>query len=139
MIKETSAGAIIFRKDKYLILHYEKDYWGFAKGKLEKGETEKEAAIREIREETGIKDIKFIKGYKEEEKYFYKNKKGQLINKKVIFFLAESKKDKVKISWEHKGYKWLKFEDAMKILKFKNHKELLKKANLARISLSKNT
>ena len=57
MLNETSAGAVIFRRDneiKYLILHYKfkGDYWDFPRGNIEKGETEEQTAVREIKEET---------------------------------------------------------------------------------------
>ena len=79
-----SAGAVIFRKEEgkiyYLLLNYaaigkvEKTYCGFSKGTIEKGEKELDTITREIREETGIKDLKFIEGFKEIEKYFFRHK-----------------------------------------------------------------
>ncbi len=136
---EKSAGAVIFRKTKgknfYLILHYPsgsrapgRDYWDFPKGYLEKKEKPEEAAKREIGEETGIKDLKFIKGFKEWIKYFFKAKEKNIF-KIVIFFLAETRTKEVKISSEHIGYKWLSFEQTLEQLTFENVKEILKKAN----------
>ncbi len=128
MAKEVSAGIILVKDHKYLILHYEKDYWAFAKGKIEKGETEKDAAIREVQEETGISDVQFIKGFKERESYFYK-REGKLINKEVIYFLGKTKTENITISFEHQGYVWLSFEEALQRLKFKKSKELLTKVH----------
>lgn len=59
MIHEHSAGSIIYRKNngqiEFLIvesvLHHT---WGFPKGHLEKGETEENAAKREVAEEVGL-------------------------------------------------------------------------------------
>jgi len=128
---EKSCGAIVFRRENgkifYLLLQYE-NYWGFPKGLVEKGETEIETASREIEEETGIKDLKFLDGFREKISYFYRLK-GKLIKKEVIFFLAETKTKGVKISFEHIGYKWLMFDEAVKTLTHKNSKELLKKAD----------
>ncbi len=129
---ERSAGAIIFRRErgtlKYLVLHYGLGHWDFPKGHIEKGEKPEEAAKREIREETGIKVIKFIEGFKETIKYFFKWK-GQSIFKIAVFYLAETKTNRVKISWEHLGFKWLPYEEALKQLTFKNAKEILEKAH----------
>ena len=131
-MKETSAGAVVFREEKgnalYLLLHYEEGHWDFPKGHIEKGEEEKETAEREIEEETGIKKISFIEGFKEKIKYFYK-REGQTIYKEVVFYLCETKESKIKISFEHIGYKWLDYEDALNQLTFKNAKEILKKAH----------
>ena len=63
--------------------------------------------------ETGIKKISFIEGFKEKIKYFYK-REGQTIYKEVVFYLCETKESKIKISFEHIGYKWLDYEDALK-------------------------
>jgi len=144
---EKSAGAIIFRKEKgknlFLLLKYpalshrsKKDYWDFPKGHIEKGETEIEAVKREVKEETGIRDLKFIKGFKESIKYFFKYK-GENIFKVVVFYLAETNTKDVRISFEHSGYKWLLYEEALEALSFQNAKEILKKANdfLSRKSL----
>lgn len=148
MPREKSAGAIIFIEEQgkinYLLLHYapsepgKRGQWGFAKGHVEAGETEVQTARREIAEETGIKDLEIISGFKELEKYFFRKsyglkgearKKAPWVFKSVIFFLAGTKIKEIKISDEHIGFIWLGFEDAVKKLSFKNSKELLKKAN----------
>ena len=133
MPKEKSCGAVVFRKQKdgslkYLLLHYEAGHWDFPKGNQEKNETDEQTAIREITEETGNKEVKLIKGFKDTINYFYKIDKDT-VYKEVIFFLAESATEQVKISFEHIGYEWMSCEDAHKRLTFKNAKELLKKAD----------
>ena len=129
---ERSAGAVVFhkrgRKIEYLLLQYELGHWDFPKGHIEKGETEKDAASREITEETGIKDIIFLPGFQKEVKYFFKKNKKTIL-KTVIFYLAETKAKKVKISFEHTGYEWLSHSLALKKLTFANAKEILKSAN----------
>jgi len=135
---EFSVGAIIFRKegDKifYLLLHYpaiaraKKDYWDLPKGHIKKGEKELDAVKREVEEETGLKDIKFIEGFKGEIEYFFKFQ-GQTIFKTVIFYLAETNTKEIKISGEHIGFKWLTFKEAKEQLTFKNAKEIIQKAD----------
>ena len=129
---ERSAGAVIFRKENkkiyYLLLHYQSGHWDFPKGNIEKGEKLEDTVKREVKEEAGIEEIKFVPDFKEVIKYFYKLK-GKNIFKIVTFFLAESQTKEVKISWEHIGYKWLPFEQALEQLTFKNAKGILKKAH----------
>ena len=76
MPREKSAGAIIFRKENnetyYLLLRYRSGHWEFPRGHIEAGETEEQAARREIKEETGIKDLKIIPGFKECTKFLFK-------------------------------------------------------------------
>ena len=130
MEHEHSAGAIIFRENgeiRYLFLVYEKGYLDFPRGNVERGETELEAAKREVFEETGLK-VDFIPGFRAETSWFYR-KDGKLVKKTVVYFLAKTDKKEIKVSWEHKGYEWLTFEEAMEKLKFENTKEILKKAN----------
>ncbi|MFH1036655.1 MAG: NUDIX domain-containing protein [Patescibacteria group bacterium] len=135
---EKSAGAVIFRKEQgkiyYLLLHYpsgakkKREYWDLPKGHIEKGEKELETARREVGEETGLSDIKFVGGFKTLIKYFF-TFKGKNILKFVTFYLAETKNKNVKISEEHMGYKWLVYSEALKQLTFKNARDILKKAN----------
>ena len=131
MIKEKSAGAILFRKEKepmYLLLHYEAGHWDFPKGNIEKGETDIDTVKREIEEETGIKDIGLIKNFKEMIQYFYKMN-SNVINKEVAFYLAKTETEQVKISFEHIGFAWLSYEKAIKKLTYGNAKDILKKAH----------
>jgi len=135
-VKERSAGAVVFRRDGskifYLLLLYKAKHWDFPKGHVEKGEGDGDAAIREIEEETGIKNPKIIEGFREEIKYSFRGSylgKKKLINKTVIFFLAETKTSKIKISFEHSGFDWLVFEEAFRRITHKNSKRILQEAD----------
>jgi 8-oxo-dGTP pyrophosphatase MutT (NUDIX family) len=131
MPKEKSAGAIVFRREgkeiKYLLLRksFEKDYWDFPKGNIEKDEDEKETVLREVKEETRIDDGKIIDGFKEKISYVYR-REGKTFFKEVVCFLVETKTKDVKISWEHVTYEWIDFQEAFKRMK---SKELIKKAD----------
>lgn len=132
MPRERSSGAVIFRKFGhilYLLLKYtyKTTFWDFPKGNIEEGETEEETARREIKEETGLENIRLVPGFKEKISYFYR-REGQTIFKEVVYFLAESQKAEVKISEEHTGYEWVDFETAKSRLK-DNSREVLEKAN----------
>ena len=131
MKPERSAGAIVFiteKEPKYLLLHYEAKHWDFPKGNIEAGESETDTAKREIEEETGIKDVDIIKGFKEKIQYYFKFK-GELINKTVVFYLAKTQTEQIKLSFEHIGSIWLPYDKAIEKLTFKNAKEILEKAN----------
>ncbi|MDC0928070.1 NUDIX domain-containing protein [Nitrosopumilus sp.] len=131
MIEETSAGIVLFRKEEsetlFLLLHYPSGHWDFVKGKMEKGESTHETAIRETREETGITDLTFIENFEEWIDYNFKHK-GELVQKKVVFFLAETKTKEVKISHEHSGYTWINYNSSMEKTTFDNAKIVLTKA-----------
>jgi bis(5'-nucleosidyl)-tetraphosphatase len=148
MPREKSIGAIIFINEAgniyYLLLHYHSGHWEFARGHGEEGENEQETARREIKEETGLKDLKITPGFREYSKFFFRRtygltgearKKAPWIFKLVVLYLAETKTKDIKISHEHKGYAWLPYKDAHKKL-IKNAKGVLEKAN---DFISKNT
>ena len=133
MQRQISAGIVIYRNTsegaKFLFLYRGKGYWNFPKGKIEGKESTIETAFREVAEETGLerKSLKIIPGFKVYDRYFFIQDKDS-ISKLVIFFLAESLTGDVKISDEHVGYVWFSFREAMRVLKHKNTKLILKKA-----------
>jgi 8-oxo-dGTP pyrophosphatase MutT (NUDIX family) len=132
MLQERSAGLVIFRIEddgpKFLLLNYGRRHWDFPKGNIEEKESKKDAAIREAEEETGISSFRFIDEFKQTIEYFYKIR-GDTVHKEVVYFLAETDKKEVTLSYEHKGYKWLSFDRAMEQLSFKNSKRILEKAH----------
>ncbi|MDO8560965.1 MAG: NUDIX domain-containing protein [bacterium] len=131
--QEISAGAVIFRRDagaiKFLLLYHGKGYWNFPKGKLEKGEQSYQAFLREVEEETGIarRDMKVIPGFRLADKFFFTREKRPIF-KIVIFYLVETRKLDIKVSDEHEGYGWFLPGDAVRISKFRNSKEMIRKA-----------
>ena len=133
MIEETSAGIVLFRKEDskilFLLLHYPSGHWDFVKGKMEKDESTHETAIRETREETGITDIAFIENFEEWIKYDFQYQ-GELVHKKVVFFLAETKTEEIEISHEHLGYTWMDYNTAMEKTTFVNAKTVLTRAQM---------
>ncbi len=131
MIEETSAGIVLFRKEEskilFLLLHYPSGHWDFVKGKMEQEESTHQTAVRETKEETGITDITFVENFEEWIEYNFKYQ-GELVQKKVVFFLAETKTKDVKISHEHSGYTWLDYNSSMEKTTFDNAKTVLTKA-----------
>jgi 8-oxo-dGTP pyrophosphatase MutT (NUDIX family) len=128
MLVEKSAGAVVFRKEngiKFLLLKYKfkSEYWDFPRGNIEKGEKAEDTAKREIEEETGIKDLKFLKNFKQKVKWFYR-RENKLISKEVIYFLAQTDEKEVRISEENVGYEWLSYEEALSKLKPTSQKVL---------------
>ena len=133
MIEETSAGMVLFRKEDskilFLLLHYPSGHWDFIKGKMEDGESTHETAIREAKEETGITDIAFLENFEEWIKYDFQYQ-GELVHKKVVFFLAETKTNQVMISHEHLGYTWMDYNTSMEKTTFDNAKTVLTRAQM---------
>ena len=94
---EKSCGAIIFNEDKVLVVKQTSGFYGFPKGHVEIGETEKETAIREVKEETGL-DIKIISDKRYTQSYIVKEN----VHKDVVFFIAKLENNNEKIDWRDK-------------------------------------
>ena len=132
--REFSAGFIVFRETHegrlYLLLDYGK-HWDYPKGHLEKGETAWKAAVRELREETGIRQVDRVTRLQRNMHYrFYSSKNGN-IEKTVTYFIGRTRAEKVAVSDEHSGHAWLPYERAMVRLTFQNAQDMLAWADKA--------
>jgi 8-oxo-dGTP pyrophosphatase MutT (NUDIX family) len=128
---ERSAGIVLYResatKKFFLLLLYPSGHWDFVKGKIEKNEDNRQAAIRETREETGITDVEFVDGFEERIHYTYQFF-GKIVQKEVVVFLGKTKTEDVKLSEEHLDHIWLEFDDALAKTTYQNAKNLLQKS-----------
>lgn len=104
--------------------------WEFPKGGIEGGETEQEAAERELQEETGLEPGGYtvVGGFREEEHYFFTRGSGdarRLIQKQVTYFLAEWHQGEVRISREATRYVWASPTEAQRLLRFPEKRRVL--------------
>lgn len=142
MIKQISAGIVVYYQQgntvEYLLLHYIPGHWDFAKGKLEAGETNIQAAMRELEEETGLADVTIHQGFEELLTYQFRDRSGNSIEKTVHFFVGRvpDRVTSVRLSKEHQGYVWLPYQAALDQLTFSNAKEVLARADAFIGSLS---
>ena len=125
MVKVKSCGFLIFRNDdkvnRSFLLMEHADRWDLPKGHVDPGETNRECALRELMEETGIEesDIRIDDDFKFKSKYEVTYKKSMGIKKKktLIIYLAELTSP-VKIRpTEHEGYSWFPWTPPHKIQK----------------------
>lgn len=127
MKKEKSCGAVVYRlRDSWaevlLICHKNGGHWAFPKGHVEKGETEEETALREIREETGLK-VKLDTSFRQA--VAFSPKPG--VMKDVIYFAAESIGGKTTAQEEEvTGIRWEKPQQALEQITFENDREVLR-------------
>lgn len=121
---EKSCGAIIFNEGKVLVVKQTSGFYGFPKGHVEIGETEKETAIREIKEETGL-DIKIISDKRYTQSYIVKEN----VHKDVVFFLAsiENNNEKRQVE-EIEEILWVDINEVENVLTYDSLKELWKEA-----------
>lgn len=128
MSKEYSAGIVVYRKKnnqlEYLLLHYNAGHWDFPKGHIEAGENKEQAALRELKEEAGLRTTINPNFFYEFSYSFTKDGSTQA-DKTVYFFVGQASDNEVKLSHEHKGFEWLPFNQASKKITYKNAQELL--------------
>ncbi|HSC24646.1 MAG TPA: NUDIX domain-containing protein [Candidatus Babeliales bacterium] len=127
-----SAGIITYAIDNdtvfYLLLQYSAGHWEFPKGKIEENETKRQAALRELFEETGL-HVDLEDNFEEKIHYIFLDYDKQLTKKMVYFFIGKATDKKVTLSYEHTDYVWLPYKEAYDQLTYKNAKIVLKKAN----------
>jgi len=80
-----AAGGLVFNETEQALLIYRRGHWDLPKGKIDKGEGKKEAAVREVEEETGIKNIQLLDSICKT-RHFYRNKKGERCIKKTYWY-----------------------------------------------------
>lgn len=123
---ESSCGAVVFRDvgsiRKFLLIKNKRSaHWGFPKGHIERGETQKQTAKREVLEETGL-HISIIDGYSSTSEYKIAGK----VEKRVTIFIASTTDVKTSLQEEEiDDYIWLDYENALKQLKFENDRSIL--------------
>lgn len=125
-----SAGGVVYKFEEdnlkfLLIATKNKTVWSFPKGIVEKDEDVKSAALREIKEETGI-DGKIVDEIGEVSYWFYID--GQKAHKTVKYFLVQYVGGSIEPSWEVDTAEWVTKEEAYKRLTYQTDKEILKKA-----------
>ena len=105
-VLRAAGGLVVNDKEEYLFI-YRKNKWDLPKGKLDEGETTDKAAIREVQEECGIKDIKIIKEltttyhiYIEEEQTVLKETVWYLMKTKEQKLIPQTEEDITKAEWK---------------------------------------
>lgn len=128
-MEERSAGAVVFREEggRRFLLLLNKERWDFSKGNMEKGESELDTVVREIGEETGLRSLDILPGFRRVIEYFYR-RDGKNVHKQVFYYLARTREERITISHEHQGSGWFSYDEAMRKLSYGNSKETLKEA-----------
>ena len=79
-----AAGGIVFNEKKEVLVIFRRDFWDLPKGKIDKGESPEEAAVREVQEETGLKNVTLGKHILDT--YHTYELKGKRILKKTYWY-----------------------------------------------------
>ncbi|MCX7910169.1 MAG: NUDIX domain-containing protein [Endomicrobia bacterium] len=127
-VYEFSAGGVVVDKNKNVLVVRTKNLKGetvytFPKGHIEKEETPQQAALREVKEETGV-EAEIVREIKDVEYWFMQD--GKKIHKKVKWYFMRPVKIQQFISDEVDEVLWYNIKEVEKILTYNSDKELIK-------------
>ena len=134
------SGVVVYLLEQaephFLLIRSRRDRsWGFPKGHLLEGEELLNGALRELWEETGIREVALMPGFTEHVTYRV-NRGGRFRQKTVTYFLGRVETPGVRLSEEHSEHCWAVVEDARKILTFENLRTLITRAWMVATPLS---
>jgi 8-oxo-dGTP diphosphatase len=130
--REFSSGGVVAKKTasgfNILLIKDSYGHWTWPKGNIEKGETPQGAAVREIGEETGLKDINLL-GDLGKTQYFYSRDKKRIFKTVYLYLFEASGGSELKVlKDEIDSAEWLSSEEALARIGYNGAKEVLKKA-----------
>lgn len=129
---ETSAGGVVYRRGGdttyFLLIRDPYENWGLPKGHVEKGESPAQAAVREVREETGIDSVA-VRETLETIDWFFREG-ADLIHKYCHFYLMETEVEVTRPQVEEgiTACVWLPLDDALRTLTYDNARQVLEAA-----------
>ena len=131
MNREKSCGAVVFTREsgeiRYVLVEQRSGQYSFPKGHVEAGETEEQTALREIREETGLRPV-ILPGFLDGETYEIRKKPGTI--KDVVYFLAEyADQDFTPSETDAVAVRSFSFEEALDKLPTKSRRDVLRHAD----------
>jgi 8-oxo-dGTP pyrophosphatase MutT (NUDIX family) len=130
--EEVSAGGIVFRRTadgvRVLLIRDSYKNWGFPKGHLEGDESPAAAAIREVREETGLSGLSLREPVEVIDWHF--RFRGRVVHKVCHFYLIEAASGHARPLRKEgiTACKWLDFGEAATLVSYENARSVLARA-----------
>ncbi|AHM55754.1 NUDIX hydrolase [Peptoclostridium acidaminophilum DSM 3953] len=130
MKKESSSGGVVVFGNAILLLRKYNGDWVLPKGKIELGESRENAALREVREEAGLR-AEIIKYLGEIHYTFKKNWDDTKIVHKTVYWYLMSAKNMNTQPQKEEGFidaKFIHMDRVLELAKYDDEKEIIKVA-----------
>ncbi len=131
VVREPTAGGVIFRRNtktnevEILLIQDAKDRWTIPKGHIEEGESAKQTAEREIREETGLKEMQVMNWLG---KISFRYRRGTslvLMTTEIYLVKALGNTDDLKPEEWMNGIKWFPATEALDKIEYQDIEKLI--------------
>ncbi len=125
--REESFGVVVFQKgtDNKNVLLVKTDHWGFPKGHADAGEDGITAAIREVKEETGV-DIELDDSEKRHVEEYEIRRERFTTKKTVTYFVGSGDGVPVAREGEISEARWMSVGEAQELLTFESSRNILR-------------
>lgn len=131
IVREPTAGGIVFRptadnKDiEILLIQDSKNRWTIPKGHIEPGETAKQTAVREIGEESGLKEVEVLSWLGKIHFKYRRAEKLVLMTTQVYLVQSLDKNERpTKEKWMN-GIRWFTFSEALDAIEYADIEKLM--------------
>lgn len=132
VVREPTAGGIVFRRDskdptkvEILLVQDSKGRWTIPKGHIEEGESPRQAAEREIREETGLEQMKVVSWLGKINFRYRRTNSLVLMTTEIFLVEAKGRSDKIKPEKWMNGISWLSSHDALEKIEYEDIGKLI--------------